>query len=107
MTARPASSLTVRTQKSPRGAGGFGSLTQRAHISYSVQVFASAKIGGSSPRLRRWSAATSRFFCARMVALLWASHAGEPKGSPVPKPGLLTPRGLPTTFSSVVWRGIA
>ena len=106
MPARSAVSLTARTQKSPRGAGRFACLTQHARISYSVQIFASAKIGGSSPRLRRWSAALSRFFCAHMVALLWASHAGEPKGSPVPKPGLLTPRGLPTTFSRVR-RGIA
>lgn len=74
---------------------------------YSSCVVETSTAGGSSPTFRRRSAAfLPRFFCAR-IAFLWGRCAGEPKGSPDPKPGLLTLRTDPAlTFSSVARGGL-
>jgi hypothetical protein len=80
-------------------------LTPRALRVYAHSVTEPSVIGGSSPEFRRRNRAiiNAVFSCASHGGSYGMAVRGEPQGSPVPEPGLLTRVQSPTfTFSSVV-----
>lgn len=80
-------------------------LTPRALRAYASRVTVNPVAGGSSPENRRISRAiqSAVFSCAAYGGSYGTAVRGEPQGSPVPIPGLLTRVQSPTfTFSSVM-----